>query len=601
VGNDPGQWPTTGRKAIELATIVLATDPWKLNEIRKIAFIPCTDGSLQAPEIVILVTPNHPDADGSHFPIERLRGQEESRLLEKLGVILAENPRVEELKQWLNKISPENHRNISDLDRQEAWNAVWELFSQDAPIAFLEVLKKYIDERRCRVWVKSMAGNWTIPKRLLRLGEICTDQPWANPYRVNESLFGPFGDQVCNILGISSTLSLRNPEFEPWFDGLQYRREFRNELIQAHGGNVPRHQDTSIIIFLDENRVPGPLDLLQDPDVPRDRKCNLVHSARMLIKNNPDSTLKLRARYIWNNANIFPYEWQPSPVFSWAKNLGFDLNPPEPLPDWASFIRGVQQECQAPGDEALETWRRLCAPVEREQLEQGQDRDLAWLTLFLFACAHSSAWGSGSRARGFVDWCLQEGHLQTMIANRPSQERPADHAQAWVDLLWRQTMTPDDEFDFTFRTMFARMFRVTAFLEAYREFFLSFQKWPLDRPIPASWIRIPNTHPELPDHLRGQLDLNLDRTLGSKGTVVLVRELQRIGILNHPEFLRFGFVPSGRLLRKLELDDRYRRLEESELIHKKIQLIHNKIHEGMENIHPFEHPWFDIPFTAALY
>jgi len=587
VGMTPGEWAETSRKALELAALVLQVDENQLATLRGIKFIPCTDGALHPPADIHLAAENSPDVAGLHFPIAELRRGEGFEHLKRLGIVFPDDPRVEALKRRLAEVPPR-----PDLAAQQAWAEVWRCFQDpEAPPQLVGVLREHLAQAPNKAWVQAANDAWKRPGRLLRNGAICPGSDWDAPYRVDEKMFGQYTDEVCSVLGIKPQPTLRHPEAEPWFDRADLLNEFKRALHVQHP-NAPSPQAASLQ-FGSDFRVPGPLEMLQDHTVPADYKTALVRAARQLIQSHPDRTNCLTARYIWNNANVFLHSWIPSPIFGWAQGLGFDLNPPPPLPTWTQFIQGIQTN-HAQGGDVPDAWVRQCAPVEREHLEDGPGRDRAWLTLFLFAGAHSAAWGHAARASGFVGWCQGAGHLDTMIMHPPHPDDHGRGADAWMRLLWQQNLSSDEEFDFTFRSLFARMFRMTAYLDAYRQYFLSFNRWPQGQPIEPIWLSQPNTNPHLPDHLRGQLDLNMNRILGPKGTVVVIRELQRLGILNHPQLVPFGFVPSGRLLRRLELDDSARGLAES-------RMIYQRIHEGLDPQQPWNDAWFDIPFTGGLW
>jgi hypothetical protein len=284
-------------------------------------------------------------------------------------------------------------------------------------------------------------------------------------------------------------------------------------------------------------------------------------------------------------------------MFEWAQGLGFDLMPPsEPPPTSlvAQFIQKVLITFQQDREGCERLWRDYCAPIAVEDFQDEAQRDLAWFKLFLFAGAHSVGYGRAATASRFVHWCEENGILRIMLKHQPNPEDRTAGSEAWIQLLWQQVEASGEYHDYTFRTLFAQMFRISAYLAPYRDHFLAFQDWPASQALHPSWIEDPKQNPYLPDHLKGRFTAGLSRILGPMGTVVLLRELQRLKLVSNPTLVPFGFVPSGRLLRKLELDDYRRSGHESAQIYRRIQEVARAEYpEELQN-------WFDIPFLAGL-
>ena len=221
--------------------------------------------------------------------------------------------------------------------------------------------------------------------------------------------------------------------------------------------------------------------------------------------------------------------------------------------------------------------------------------EMDWLKLFVFSAAHSVGWGQARRARAFVEWAENKGMLQTMIDHPPRTEGPSDDGP-WLQMLKEQANNPDREQDYSFRTLFAQMHRMRLKLNDYRNHLLAFNKWPQEKPVPTNWVEDPTHFPDLPDHINQVCLASLPRVFGPVGTSVLIRELQRLGVLIHPSFVRLGFAPSGAILRKLR-EARGGNLSDSVTIHSHI----TKALEGKDSNKVQEFICsFDIPLRAWL-
>jgi len=219
-----------------------------------------------------------------------------------------------------------------------------------------------------------------------------------------------------------------------------------------------------------------------------------------------------------------------------------------------------------------------------------------WLKLFAFAAAHSVGWGSASRARAFVEWADHQNILQGMVENPLQVGETTNHA-AWMMILEQQAGNPNEDHDFTFRALFAQMHRMVLKLDDYKNHLLAFNAWPPQDQLLANWIENPPAFLNLPDHIDLRALPRLQLVFGPVGCAVLLRELQRLGHLWHPGFTPYGFVPKGRLLRKLQKDDAERGLPKSDLIYQEI--VKALRLENPEAVGPFM-SYFDIPFQWAL-
>lgn len=239
-----------------------------------------------------------------------------------------------------------------------------------------------------------------------------------------------------------------------------------------------------------------------------------------------------------------------------------------------------------------------CAPVLHAELEEIENPkyDLHWLKLFVFTAAHSVGWGTASRAHGFLEWADSKGMLQQMADHLPNQ-MSVGAEKAWMQLLWDQANNPNEEHDYSFRVLFAQMHRIRLKLADYRSHLLAFNQWPEGRNTPGNWLLNPTEHPYLPEHINTECMASLNRVLGPMGCIVLLRELQRLKIVSHESLVMHGFVPWGRLLRKLDRDDRLRGIEQSSWIHSSIRDALQA--KNQQQVHEFL-GMFDIPFQAAL-
>ena len=595
VGNDSNQWPETSRLALQWATIALTEDPKSMSIIDLIPFLLGSDGTMHKPSAMRLANAGDADIAGYVIPHESLRTEPARTWLEALGLKSIQAPTLvgcfRHLLALTKTINP-----AYEFQVQQAWGSVWEyLVGHPDDVSLQDEVKTFTGENPDQVWVKNLANQWKHPRQLLRVGPLLTeDIPSNRPYLVDRAQFGTYADAMCNHLKISADMNWRSVNGETWCDIPVLRQEFRQALRQKHP-MAPAPQDGSCV--LQKHMAPGPLDVLRDPIIPATTKQQLVQTVHTMLRNEQNWGRRISMKYQWGSQhNEFIHFWNPSPMFVWAKNYEFDLNPPPEPPSWATYIRSVVDWYDRNRETFLEQCAQFVAPVTQADLQgDAANRDLAWLKLFVFAGAHSVGFGRAGTARSFVSWCERRGILDRMLRNRPD---PEDHQQGsaeWIRLLWEQTSPDAYDFDYTFRTQFAPMFRMVGHLGAYRDHLLAFNDWPEDLRLDSKWVTDPNQHPVLPGFLQGRFRADLPRIVGPKGTLVLLRELQRMGLLTNPQMVPYCFVPSARLLLKLGLSDAPPRtpLQSSQIF--------GRITESLGSDYPEDlRRWFDIPFSARL-
>jgi hypothetical protein len=218
----------------------------------------------------------------------------------------------------------------------------------------------------------------------------------------------------------------------------------------------------------------------------------------------------------------------------------------------------------------------------------------AWFRLMVFSAAHSLGRIRPTTGQGFVAEIPNVPALVQPGLDPKDLATPAN--KAWLNRLYEQAQALADggsqEGDFTFRSLYAVMHRISWQLDNYRMVMDSLRYE--EHSAKLRFIVDPNTDVQWEGSLLSPT-IPLVPVLGTMGFFVLLRELQRIEFLDTPNLIPHGFVPFGRLRRKLEIDqNRGTTLGHSKRI---FQVVKSALGDGHDLT--FDHA-FEIPMLAAI-